>query len=323
MGAVSYYLAFGGVNRLQLIAVSMSTSVIGTQLLIYFNLINKEHLPYTTHNIPIFSHLLGGIIFGIGMMLASGCPTQQCINLGKGNLKSLLSIPLIAVSTQIAISGSLSNLRLYINNLITISYPDINIYYNLSGMTIGILLVIFSLMWVIKTSASKSIMLSILKYGSAIGLIVVAMWYICGNLAFVPENEITLDYAYLGNSSRNIQSLSMILPYAYLFDWLMYSSDSMRVLNANTMLIIGLILGSFMIYILSKKSNANSNLQFFKTPKDFIQYFFGSIFMGIGGVFALGCSIGQGLSGFSTLNLGSLVSIIGMYIGAKIIYKHL
>jgi uncharacterized membrane protein YedE/YeeE len=107
----------------------------------------------------------------------------------------------------------------------------------------------------------------------------------------------------------------------------------MRFLNANTMLIFGLIIGSVLICLfnivnnmIKYKNNLSDSLndfelQFFKTPQDFLQYFLGSILMGIGGVLAIGCSVGQGLSAFSTLSIGSVISIIGMFIGAKIVYK--
>ncbi|MFM2343522.1 MAG: hypothetical protein RLZZ210_130 [Pseudomonadota bacterium] len=337
MGALSDYLGFGGISRLQLIAVAMSVAVIGTQGLIYFNIIQKEHLPYINEHIPVISHLIGGILFGIGMMLASGCPTQQCVNLGKGNLKSLLAIPIIAITAQITLSGSLSSIRLYIDDLLKISH--VNLYEKLPylGILIGLILLILCVIWLgrslLKNNIKKSKFIEILFYGSLVGFIVIAMWYICGHLAFIAEDELTLEHAYIGNSSKTIQSLSMILPTTYLLDWLMYSSDSMRFLNANTMLIFGLIIGSVLICLfnivnnmIKYKNNLSDSLndfelQFFKTPQDFLQYFLGSILMGIGGVLAIGCSVGQGLSAFSTLSIGSVISIIGMFIGAKIVYK--
>jgi len=322
MGALSDLFTFGSTNRLNMYLIAVSTAIIGTQILIYLKLFNIEHSPYYMAQIPWFSHLLGGVLFGIGMFLASGCPTQQCVNLGNGNLKSLIVIILVSISAQITFSGVLSSFRIFLQNLSYFNFKYIHIKPVL-GIILGLIVFIILSIIILKNKINTKLQkFNIIFYGIATGLIVFVMWYIAGHLAFIAQDENTLDYAYIGNPSRIIQTLSMILPITSLFDWLMYSSDSMRLINLNIMLIFGLIFGSILMQILNNKNKVNAfYIQVFKNSNDLIQHLVGSILMGVGGALAFGCSIGQGLSAISFLNLGSLFSILGMYVGGKIAYK--
>ncbi len=333
MGAVSDYLSFGSMHRLHLIFTAVCIAIIGTQFLLYKNYIQVEHIAYITMYIPVLSHILGGVIFGAGMMLASGCPTQHCFNLGQGQLKGLLVIPIVAISAQITSTGILAQPRLWLENLWRIPYININSIYIHAGLIFGIVLFCSYMFFLIYKKQPR--LKLILINGCMAGCIVVAMWYIAGYLAFVEQDANTLDYAYIGNSGRTIQSLSMILPYMQFFDWLLYSSDELRILNASIMLMFGLVIGGGIMHIIQQRKkfaqykltftlyNCLQSVQSFKTVKDFVQVFFGALFMGVGGVMALGCSIGQGLSGLSVLSFASLVTVISMFVGAKIAYKYM
>ncbi len=322
LGAITDILNFASYKRLQMFILSISVAIIATQSLLYFGLINYSHSPYANNgSISWAAHVIGGLIFGTGMLLCSGCPTKQCTLTGGGNIKSLMILIIIAISAQISLSGILAEFRAFLQNspLLTIKSMYIkNIDYKI-GIIIGVFLFLFTVILMFKNNKEcKPIIYSIL-----IGLIVAVMWYIAGNLAFIEQDESTLDYAYLYNSSRNIQTLSMLLPLASLFDWLMYASDSMRILNLNTMLILGLIIGSSFIALFNKFKfkNSTNNKNKPQVYNDIIESIIGAIFIGFGGVLAMGCSVGQGLSAMSFLNMGAIFSLISMYLGVLFCYK--
>jgi uncharacterized protein len=332
MGAISDYLNFGSTHRLHLIFMAVCIAIIGTQFLLYYKRIHAEHISYITQSIPVLSHIVGGLIFGFGMMFASGCPTQHCFNLGQGQLKALLVIPIVAISAQLTSTGVLAHARIGLDNIWRIPHIRITDIHAYAGIIFGIVVYFAYSIFLVKFLVKRKEInvKAIFVYGSLVGCIVIAMWYITGHLAFIEQDENTLDYAYIGNSGRNIQGLSMILPYMQLFDWLMYASDELRIFNASIMLMLGLIMGGFITQItqnlnIKNKIKETSLKQYtsFKTVKDFAQVFLGSICMGIGGVLSLGCSIGQGLSGLSVLSLASFITVMSIFIGAKIAYRYI
>ena len=148
--------------------------------------------------------------------------------------------------------------------------------------------------------------------GALVGGLVVAMWWLSGHLGYLPEHPDTLEPAYLGSASRQMEALSFVSPAAYLLDWLTYFSDRSRVLNFGVVMPVGLALGAG----LSAWQSGQFRWEGFRTPADLGRHLLGATLMGVGGVTALGCSFGQGLSGLSTLALGSAIATVAIVGGA-------
>jgi small-conductance mechanosensitive channel len=148
--------------------------------------------------------------------------------------------------------------------------------------------------------------------GVGLGLSVVAMWWVSGYLAFVPEHPLTLEATYLATDIGRLESLSFTAPMAYTLDWLILFSDASNLLTLGVVSVVGVVVGSW----LQSMWGRSFRWEGFRDTQDTALHLVGAFCMGIGGVTALGCTIGQGLSGLSTLSLGSLIAVAGIMAGA-------
>ena len=150
--------------------------------------------------------------------------------------------------------------------------------------------------------------------GLGVGGLVVAMWWVSGHLGFVPEHPETLDAVYLATNSGRMEALNFVAPVAYTLDWLMFYSDASKALSVGIAAVAGVLMGSAASALQSKSFRWEG----FANPRDLGQHLFGSVLMGVGGVTALGCTFGQGLSGISTLSLNACVALAAIVLGAVV-----
>jgi hypothetical protein len=153
--------------------------------------------------------------------------------------------------------------------------------------------------------------------GVVVGLVVVGGWYVTGHIGYA-ENPDTLEMTFFGTNSRAAESLSFVAPLGYSLELLMLWSDSSLHASFGVAAVIGVIAGSFAYAIASK----NFRLEGFRDAKDTANHMLGGVLMGFGGVTTLGCTIGQGISGFSTLALGSIISFFAIVAGAALTMKY-
>jgi hypothetical protein len=153
--------------------------------------------------------------------------------------------------------------------------------------------------------------------GAGIGLTVAAMWWVSGRLGFVAEHPETLDAVFLGSNSGRMESLTFTAPMAYTIDWLIFFSDSSKVLTFGVVTVVGVVVGSLVSSLLDRSFRWEG----FRSTQDTALHLVGGLLMGVGGVTALGCTIGQGLSGLSTLSLTSLLAVVGIVLGALLGFR--
>jgi hypothetical protein len=130
-------------------------------------------------------------------------------------------------------------------------------------------------------------------------------------MGFLPEHPVTLEESFLATNSRRMESLSFVAPVAYTMDWLILFSDTSRVLTLGIVSTLGVVLGSAAVALAS----GSFRWEGFAGTEDTANHVVGAGLMGLGGVTALGCTIGQGLSGVSTLALGSFLALGGILAG--------
>ncbi len=137
--------------------------------------------------------------------------------------------------------------------------------------------------------------------GIAVGLIVVGGWYVTGHVGYVAEHPETLQEAFIATNSNRPESLSLVAPFAYTLELLMFWSDKSKHVTFGIATALGIVAGSLAYALLSRTYREES----FPNAQDLKRHILGAILMGFGGITALGCTIGQGLSGVSTLAIGS------------------
>jgi uncharacterized membrane protein YedE/YeeE len=145
-----------------------------------------------------------------------------------------------------------------------------------------------------------------------IGLLVVLAWWVSGVVGHIQEHPVTLEETFVATSTRNMESLTFVAPIAYSIDWLILFSDASKRLSMAVMSVLGVIVGSA-AYALATRS---FRWEGFAGTEDTAKHLVGGALMGIGGVTAMGCTVGQGLSGVSTLSVGSFIALAGILGGA-------
>ncbi len=150
------------------------------------------------------------------------------------------------------------------------------------------------------------------------GAIIVAMWWVSGHLGYVAEHPDTLEEAFLVTNSGRAEALSFVAPVSYTLDWLLFFSDKSKVLTLGIASVLGVITGSALMALWSRSFRWEG----FGSTEDLANHLVGAVLMGVGGVTAMGCTIGQGLTGLSTLGLNSIVAFAAILAGAVAAFKY-
>jgi uncharacterized membrane protein YedE/YeeE len=138
-----------------------------------------------------------------------------------------------------------------------------------------------------------------------------------GHVGYLPEDPATLEEKFLATNSGRIESFSFVAPYAYLLELLMLWSDKSRTVTLGIAAVLGMFSGSLAWSLATR----TFRLESFRDSADLINHLVGGALMGFGGVLALGCTIGQGISGVSTLALGSFLAFFSIVAGAAATMK--
>jgi hypothetical protein len=147
----------------------------------------------------------------------------------------------------------------------------------------------------------------VLLGGIGIGAVVDAVWWVSGRLGRVAEHPLTLQESFLP-PTRSTWSAEFRVAIRHTIDWLIFFSDASKVLTIGIVSTVGVVLGSAAVAIATR----NFHWEGFRNAEDTASHLIGAALMGVGGITALGCTIGQGLSGLSTLSLGSFVALAGI-----------
>jgi len=180
----------------------------------------------------------------------------------------------------------------------------------LLALVLGLLLGGGLVVWALARPEGRSA--EVLVAGLGIGLVVVGVWWVSGRLGHLTEHPQTLEETFLATNSQRMESLTFVAPIAYTVDWLILFSDKSKVLTIAVVSTLGVIVGAFV----SALATRSFRWEGFAGTQDTAHHLVGAVLMGVGGVTAMGCTVGQGLSGLSTLALGSFVAFAGIVAGA-------
>ncbi|HEX4842441.1 MAG TPA: YeeE/YedE family protein [Limnobacter sp.] len=325
MGAVADVFNFGDWNRARMWLVAIAVATLGLQGLHIAGMANIHDTIFLASQWSWLSGMLGGVLFGFGMVLASGCGSKTLIRLGGGNLKALVVFVVMGLTAYMALkgivgvfrAGYLDPLRLqfeqppHIPSMISAATGHPGLTHMLA---IGIPLIILIAALSKRSAWTREVVIG----GLGVGATIVAAWWVIFQLAFVPEHPDTLEAAYLGTYANRAEGFSFVAPYAYTLEWLMFYSDQSRVLTVGVVACFGVILGALGNALLERSFRWET----FQGVEDTANHLIGASLMGIGGVLALGCTVGQGLSGVSTLALPSFVALGSIVLGAWLALKY-
>jgi len=352
MGAVSDLVNMGDSGRFRAWVLAATVALIGVVVLEglgYVNLSSSTLPPYRGAEFQWGRYLLGGFLFGIGMTLGSGCGNKTLIRIGGGNIKSIFVFVMIAVvayymvdpykqltatwyqsyfapwlgKASVSLSGN-QDLGSMVGGAVGVAPLKMR-------LILGAVLAAVSLFILFRSADFRKNFDNVFA-GIFIGVVVIAAWYISSNVSingadghqsltqFYNNWDFAMDSA-VGkpkNGSTNLlpQSFTFISPIGQAFGYA-GSGFAKTFMTFGVVSVIGVILGSLLWSLINRRFR----VEWFASFKDFATHIIGGILMGFGGVLGLGCTIGQGITGISTMALGSFLVFISIVFGSALTMK--
>ena len=318
MGAVSDMLHMGSRGRLGAWFFAMGLAILGTQALHAAGLVDLAGAIYLTPNFGWLGYVVGGIAFGVGMTLAAGCGQRNLVRFGGGNLKALVVLLVLGITAYTTLRGLLGLLRITVFEAPNVALEDHGLddqgLATLLATVLGaddagtvriVLAVLLGGGLIAFALAQPAFRRSFdnLLAGVVIGAVVTGGWFVTGHLGnddFEPVR---------------VESLTFIAPVGNAINYSMTFTGS--TINFGIAAVLGMIAGSFVYAVAS----GSFRIETFSTRSEMVSHLAGGLLMGFGGVLALGCTIGQGVTGVSTLAAGSLIAVASIIFGSAITMK--
>jgi uncharacterized membrane protein YedE/YeeE len=327
MGAIGDVVHMGDWTRMRQWALAAGVAIIGFAVLVHAGQIDPTKTLYASTRWTWLSAGVGGAMFGFGMVLASGCGSKTLVRIGGGSLKSLIVFVVMGLAAFATLKGITAVLRVETVDRVAMSFGTVASLPHLLapvldwpapqvGLALALALGGGLAAWAL--ARRDFLCAGNLLAGLGIGALVVAMWWVSGHLGHVAEHPDTLEPAYLATNSGRIEALSFVAPIAYVLDWLLFFSDKSKLLTLGVASVVGVVVGSGLVAVASRRFRWEG----FGGTEDVANHLAGGVLMGVGGVTAMGCTIGQGLSGISTLSLTSVVAVAAIVVGAVLAFKY-
>lgn len=280
-------------------AMALAVALAGTHLLAGAGVIDLTRSLYL---VPTYSWLLipvGGLMFGYGMALANGCGARALVLLGQGNLRSLVVLLCLGIAAYMTLTGLIAPLRLWLAGHTTFTPAAVAVPPGLTR-SIVVVVAVAALLWFALRRRESGNRRADLVGGVIIGLLIVAGWVATGWLGADDFDPVP------------VTSLTFIAPIGDTIQYAMIATGMS--LRFGIAVVLGVVVGSFLSSLVRKQCC----LEGFDTARQMPRYVAGGLLMGSGGALALGCSIGQGLTGLSTLAYSSIIASAAIVIGARL-----
>jgi len=313
MGGISDMVMMGDTRRFRSWMLAIAVALLGTQALWGLGYVDLSTAIYRTPNLGWFGAIAGGLMFGYGMVMGGGCGNKTLVRVGGGNLKSFIVFLIIALTAYMTLRGLFALGRVQMEATFNTTLPASQgidaLLARATGLGEGTLRAVLAVVlggaliaWCFKDEGFRGSPKDVIG-GVIVGLMIPLGWFITG---YVGRDEF---------EPTPVMSFTFIAPIGDTTQYLMTFTGAS--INFGIATVFGVIAGSFLM----AKATGAFRLEGFAGVNDTVSNVFGAVLMGIGGVLALGCTIGQGISGISTLALSSFLAlgsiIAGAYYGLK------
>ncbi|MCB1491563.1 MAG: YeeE/YedE family protein, partial [Rhodobiaceae bacterium] len=282
-------------------------------------LVELDESIYRTANLGWLPAIVGGLMFGFGMTLAGGCGNKTLVRAGGGNLKSIVVLMILGIFAYMALRGLTGVFRVQLEQAANVDLGELgyetqgidHILASMLSMDAGLIrwvivaVVVLGVLWFcFKDSEFRSSPRDIAA-GLIIGALIPVGWWITGV------------FGYDDFDPTPLSSFTFVAPTGESIQYLMTFTGAS--INFGIATVGGVIVGAFIASIASREFRVES----FTDANDVLRHMVGGALMGTGGVLALGCTIGQGLTGLSTLAVGSVIAWLSIMLGGVVGLKYL
>jgi uncharacterized membrane protein YedE/YeeE len=316
VGAIEDVIYASDMRRAGAWVLAVAVAIVGVHALELWGGLDLTRSIYTGPRVEWGGAIIGGLLFGVGMALVGTCGFGTLLRLGGGDLKALVTFLVMAATAMIAMRGLIGIGRVRVTEPLTfelahsmsqrlptlvgtwvgLSGPSVAVAAMALGAAIG--LAVFATGGLTRAKLVRS--MRALAPGLAIGLIIVLGWWATGVAGFDAFE------------TRRVESFSFVAPLGETLLYFMLSSALRPDFPVGA--VLGVVLGAFV----AARSAGQFRWEAPDGASEMRRHLFGAVLMGVGGIAALGCTIGQGVTGISTLSIGSMLSIASILAGARI-----
>ncbi len=324
LGGMSAYMGERDGSRMAVYLGAIGVAIVVTTLVQWFAAVDLDQTrpPYRTADFAWGRYLIGGLLFGAGMVLARGCPVRSLVRTSQGSLQALVAIVVMAVAAYAMTRTSLFQTAFlpWVGALsvdltaIGVPHQDLaalvgggTVVYGLIAAALAALLLAVSWRW-LPLGGNGLAWFGVLLLGTAVGL---GFWVTGG----APGQAADMASMMQNNPQEGLgtQSFTFSAPLGDVV-YFLQNVDNTSTLTFGAVAVLGVFLGSLVSALLRR------DLQF-SAPRaigEWLRTVIGAAMVGVGAVLAMGCTVGHGLTGLSTLALGSMLSIAAIMLGAWI-----
>ena len=305
MSGLRGWWADGDGRLVRTYALAMGVAIAASQLLAAAGLVDLGKSIYLQPSFSAPVMFLGGLLFGYGMVLSNGCGSRALVLLGRGNLRSFVVVIVLGIFAEMTLKGLIAPMRIAMVQASQATVSANSAPALLASIGLGavparmVAASVLSAVLIIFAFAHAPFRKSPgqIAAGLIVGLLVAGGWYATGYLGADDFNPVP------------VTSLTFIAPIADALQYVMLSTGS--TLNFGIVTVFGVFAGSLVTAI----ATGRFQLEGYRSPQHMLRSAGGAALMGAGGVMAFGCSVGQGLTGLSTLSLSSFIAIAGIMLG--------
>ncbi|MFY0691225.1 MAG: YeeE/YedE family protein [Paracoccaceae bacterium] len=305
LGAIEDTLYGGSDERLRMWGVAIGIGVIGTFGLHALGFLDISRTLYLSQTWNPLASILGGLLFGYGMALSGNCGFGALARLGGGDLRSFVIVLVMGLSSYVTLAGPLAALRVTLFPVDQAGPNAPGIAHGLStltglsatalGLTLGLVILALSGGKLLRGGHGAS-----LFWGAVVGLAVTSGW---AGTYWLAEN---------GFLPTAVRSHTFSAPIGETMLYAMTSSGSTLTFGIGS--VAGVLAGAFIGSLIK----GHFRWEACEDPRELRRQILGAVLMGIGAVTAVGCSVGQGISGFSVLAYSAPVTVAAIIAGAAL-----
>ena len=281
--------------------IAFAAAIAVTQGLIVAGYLDVKEARQLAGQGSISGTVIGGLMFGVGMIMARGCASRLLVLSATGNLRALVSGLILTLVAQASLRGVLSPAREAIGALWTIDggsrgVLDATGLGNGAGLSVGLVLLAIGLWLAVRNRVG--VWSRVGAFG--VGVMIAASWlatYLISQLSFEPVT---------------VKSISFTGPSA---DTLMGLINAPSIpLGFDVGLIPGVFAGSFVASLLAR----DFKLEGYHGGQSMARYITGAALMGFGSMLAGGCAVGAAVTGSTVFALTGFLALVSMWLGAAV-----